>query len=96
MFGESDDENSPYIGSPWDSILSSSPSVEAENELKRRLQSSTRLMPEVEEVRARHCVVLTGLSSLATSLTQTPAAQGNVEYKLKLINPTPERFARAY
>ncbi|KAH7102819.1 hypothetical protein BKA62DRAFT_698909 [Auriculariales sp. MPI-PUGE-AT-0066] len=66
MFGESDDESNPHIGSPWDPLLSSSPS--AETELKRRLQSSSRLTPEVEE--------------------------GNVEYKLKLINPTPERFAR--
>jgi hypothetical protein len=48
MFGESDDESNPHIGSPWDPLLSSSPSVEVD--LKRRLQSSSRLTPEVEEV----------------------------------------------
>ncbi|EJD35441.1 hypothetical protein AURDEDRAFT_93093 [Auricularia subglabra TFB-10046 SS5] len=65
MFGESDSD-SPHVGSPWDSLLSSSASLEFE--LKHRLQRSCRLSPEIEE--------------------------GNVEYKLKLIDPTPERFAR--
>ncbi|KZV90640.1 hypothetical protein EXIGLDRAFT_837648 [Exidia glandulosa HHB12029] len=68
MFGEFDssDNEGPSVGSPWDSLLSSSPSPETED--KKKLQRSSRLTPEVEE--------------------------GNVEYKLKLIDPTPERFAR--
>jgi len=69
MFGESDSE-SPRVGSPWDSLISSSPpSNKAELEVKTRISEYLpKLVPEVE--------------------------YGNVEYKLRLLNPSQERFTR--
>jgi len=74
MFGESDSE-SPRVGSPWDSLLSSGASTPSSvsglsdpDPPKIYKLSLPKLVPEAEE--------------------------GNVEYKLQLIEPSPERFLR--
>lgn len=72
MFGESDSE-SPRVPSPWDSLISTSPSPSPPNSSQfthslSSVQLIPRLAPEADE--------------------------GNVEYKLQLLAPSPARFAR--
>jgi hypothetical protein len=78
MFGESDSE-SPRVPSPWDS-LSSAPSSPPKQ------QGIPKLVPEAEQVCLLSCLLI----RLITQLT----SQGNVEYKLQLLTPSPARFAR--
>jgi hypothetical protein len=61
MFGESDTGESPRVPSPWEAIISTSPSPSPPTTLPK-------LVPEAE--------------------------QGNIEYKLQLLSPSPARFAR--
>lgn len=61
MFGEDSAGESPPTPSPWDSLISISPSPIPPSPIPR-------LVPEIEE--------------------------GNVEYKLQLLNPSPARFTR--
>lgn len=81
MFGESESE-SPRVPSPWDLVLAPA-SVD-----KLYHRQDELLLPmltaEVEEV---------GTSSLVPMSFLT-FVQGNVEYKLHLINPSSTRFAR--
>ena len=70
MFGESESE-SPRVPSPWDSLMSISPSPPAKlirTPSPLPLELIPRLVPEADD--------------------------GNVEYKLQLLNPSPARFAR--
>jgi hypothetical protein len=72
MFGESDSE-SPRVPSPWDSLISTSPSPSPPTRSQTTPSSLSvelipRLVPEADE--------------------------GNVEYKLQLLAPSPARFAR--
>ena len=72
------DSESPRVPSPWDS-LTSAPSSPKQNGIPK-------LVPEAEEVSILSCLhnrLITWLSS-----------QGNVEYKLQLLSPSPGRFAR--
>lgn len=78
MFGESESE-SPRVPSPWDSLISISPTP----------------APTLNEY--------TPHASNTTNTTITPpqlpklvpeAEEGNVEYKLQLLSPSPSRFAR--
>lgn len=80
MFGESDSE-SPRVPSPWDS-LSSTPSPPNHN----RIQVIPKLVPEVEEASIHSCI--------PTCLITHLSSQGNVEYKLQLLSPSPARFTR--
>lgn len=82
MFGESDSE-SPRVPSPWDSLTSASPTPPMGRDAI--VQAIPRLTPEVEEVR--------GMPSFTYSSIFT-INQGNVEYKLQLLTPSPARFAR--
>jgi hypothetical protein len=81
MFGESESE-SPRVPSPWDLVITSA-SVD-----KLHYRQDELLLPklaaEVEEV---------GTSWLE-SMSFLICVQGNVEYKLHLINPSSSRFAR--
>jgi len=81
MFGESDSE-SPRVPSPWD-LLTSPPSSPPKH---NGTQGFPKLVPEAEEVSI--------FSSLLTRLATQPPSQGNVEYKLQLLSPSPARFAR--
>jgi len=74
MFGESDSE-SPRVGSPWDSLLSSGASTPSS-----LCAASDSDLPKVYKV------------SLPKLVPE--AEEGNVEYKLQLIEPSPERFLR--
>jgi hypothetical protein len=69
MFGESDSE-SPRVPSPWDSLISTSPSPSppTRSQFVPSPILVPRLVPEADE--------------------------GNVEYKLQLLAPSPARFAR--
>ncbi|TFK24554.1 hypothetical protein FA15DRAFT_669413 [Coprinopsis marcescibilis] len=73
MFGESESE-SPRVPSPWDNIISHSPSPappshgRTPSPLASELAAIPRLVPESDD--------------------------GNVEYKLQLLDPSPGRFAR--
>ncbi|KIM43419.1 hypothetical protein M413DRAFT_443360 [Hebeloma cylindrosporum] len=70
MFGESESE-SPRVPSPWDSLMSISPSPPvklARTPSPLPLELIPRLVPEADD--------------------------GNVEYKLQLLNPSAARFAR--
>ena len=78
MFGESDSE-SPRVPSPWDNLTSAPPTPPTGKD------AIPRLIPEVEEVRRS--------SPFAYILILT-INQGNVEYKLQLLTPSPARFAR--
>jgi len=82
MFGESDSE-SPRVPSPWDSLTSASPTPPMGRDAI--VQAIPCLIPEVEEVRR--------MPSFAYSSIFT-INQGNVEYKLQLLTPSPARFAR--
>ncbi|KAF9644265.1 hypothetical protein BDM02DRAFT_1046462 [Thelephora ganbajun] len=80
MFGE-DDSESPRVASPWDPFLASPSSRSVSSlELSSSLASCT---PGSAPTFPR------GIPKLVPE-----AEQGNVEYKLKLTNPTPARFAR--
>lgn len=80
MFGE-DDSESPRVASPWDPFLASPSSRSVSSlELSSSLASCT---PGSAPTFPR------GIPKLVPE-----AEQGNIEYKLKLINPTPARFAR--
>ncbi|KAF9788245.1 hypothetical protein BJ322DRAFT_618223 [Thelephora terrestris] len=80
MFGE-DDSESPRVASPWDPFLASPTSRSVSSlELSSSLASCT---PGSAPAFPR------GIPKLVPE-----AEQGNIEYKLKLINPTPARFAR--
>ena len=80
MFGESESE-SPRVPSPWDVVLSSSAPLDRVH----NHQEEPKLAAEVEEV----CPTIYLKDSPVTC-----AHQGNVEYKLHLINPSPTRFVR--
>ncbi|TFK34709.1 hypothetical protein BDQ12DRAFT_689427 [Crucibulum laeve] len=70
MFGESESE-SPRVPSPWDSLISSSPSSapnRAHTPSPLAAELIPRLVPESDD--------------------------GNVEYKLQLLSPSPARFMR--
>jgi len=80
MFGE-DDSESPRVASPWDPFLASPSSRSVSSlELSSSLASCTPGSPPTFP---------RGIPKLVPE-----AEQGNIEYKLKLINPTPARFAR--
>lgn len=81
MFGESESE-SPRVPSPWDFVLAPA-SVDKLYHRQDELLLP-KLAAEVEEVGATGFVIMTFLTFV----------QGNVEYKLHLINPSPTRFAR--
>ncbi|KAF7800156.1 hypothetical protein EIP86_011402 [Pleurotus ostreatoroseus] len=87
MFGE-DDTDSLRAPSPWDSFLSSSPEPASLEKSQHLRQSVPKLVPEVEEVR------LALLNVFMSMYLIVPFAQGNVEYKLKLTDISPARFAR--
>lgn len=78
MFGESDSE-SPRVPSPWDSLTPPSSSPPKHHGIPK-------LVPEADEVGI--------LSRLSPRLITWLSSQGNVEYKLQLLSPTPDRFAR--
>jgi len=81
MFGESESE-SPRVPSPWDLVL-----VPASVEKLHHRQDELllpKLSAEVDEVGASWLVPMSFLTFV----------QGNVEYKLHLINPSSTRFAR--
>ncbi|KDQ10707.1 hypothetical protein BOTBODRAFT_177988 [Botryobasidium botryosum FD-172 SS1] len=81
MFGESDSE-SPRLPSPWEALTPS---------------ASPRLTPTYNNASYGPAYVDLELNKyLAESIPRlTPEVEeGNVEYKLKLINPTPERFTK--
>ena len=81
MFGESESE-SPRVPSPWDLVLTPA-SVDKLYHRQDELLLP-KLAAEVEEVGCG-CLVPMPLLTLV---------QGNVEYKLHLINPSSTRFAR--
>jgi hypothetical protein len=84
MFGESDSE-SPRVPSPWDCLISTppSPAAMAHNDPTENIP---KLVPEAEEVSATQSPFIL--------LTVAPLFQGNIEYKLQLLSPSPARFAR--
>ena len=83
MFG--DDEECLRVPSPWDGFMPSTPSEVGSLEAHKPFKSGIpKLAPEVEEV----CLI----RSVAADLL--PVLQGNVEYKLKLTDISPARFAR--
>lgn len=80
MFGE-DDSESPRVASPWDPFLASPSS---------RSVSSLELSSSLAS-----CTPGSAPNFPMSIPKLVPEAdQGNIEYKLKLINPTPARFAR--
>jgi len=80
MFGE-DDSDSPRLTSPWDPFLASPSSRSVSSiELSSSLASSTPGTPSTFP---------SGIPKLVPEVEQ-----GNIEYKLKLIDPTPTRFDR--
>ena len=102
MFGE-DDSESPRVASPWDPFLASPSSRSVSSlELSSSLASCTpgpaptfprgipKLVPEAEQVMSAIVVIFKSLTFTVFDV----GSQGNIEYKLKLINPTPARFAR--
>jgi len=79
MFGEDDSDN-PRVASPWDPFLNSPSSRSVSSiELSSSLASSPGTPPTFPR----------GIPKLVPEVEQ-----GNIEYKLKLIDPTPTRFAR--
>jgi hypothetical protein len=88
LFGddEPDDLRAP---SPWDDFISTPPSEAGSLEIQRPLKNRVpKLAPEVEEVRSGE----TTNSRFSYRFHCLP--QGNVEYKLKLTDISPARFAR--
>jgi hypothetical protein len=81
MFGESESE-SPRVPSPWDLVLAPASVGKLYHQQDELLYS--KLAAEVEEVGASWHVPMSFLTFV----------QGNVEYKLHLINPSSTRFAR--
>ncbi|KAF8634049.1 hypothetical protein AX17_004313 [Amanita inopinata Kibby_2008] len=81
MFGESESE-SPRVPSPWDNLVSSSPSPLSRSPI--RTPSNPNLSPP-----QTHDPIHTILPRLVPE-----ADDGNVEYKLQLLSPSPSRFAR--
>ncbi|TFY78540.1 hypothetical protein EWM64_g5471 [Hericium alpestre] len=87
MFGESDSE-SPRVPSPWDPYISSASPVPPEKlSYSAEIGALPQLVAEHEEVRF---VSKSFHSNKAYSL----GCQGNVEYKLHLLNPSQARLAR--
>jgi hypothetical protein len=72
MFGESDSE-SPRLPSPWEALSSPSPSPAARNSPFSEATIEGELKKRLVESRPR---------------LVPEVEEGNVEYKLKLINPT--------
>jgi hypothetical protein len=81
MFGESESE-SPRVPSPWDLVLA--PASVGKLYHRQDELLLPKLAAEVEEVGASWHVPMSFLT----------VVQGNVEYKLHLINPSSTRFAR--
>jgi len=80
MFGE-DNSDSPRVASPWDPFLASPSSRSISSlEVSSSLASSAPGTPPTFP---------RGIPKLVPEIEQ-----GNIEYKLKLIDPTPTRFAR--
>ncbi|KAF8646754.1 hypothetical protein AX16_007068 [Volvariella volvacea WC 439] len=73
MFGEAESE-SPRVPSPWDSLMSQSPSSNS--------------------CRSRAAATPSPLSVELLPKLVPESDDGNVEYKLQLLNPSPSRFAR--
>lgn len=72
------ESESPRVGSPWEAIISNSGAGSP--------SSLLRLVPEAEEVRLQR-------TCIPASLNLT-ILQGNCEYKLQLLSPSPSRLAR--
>ena len=86
MFGESESE-SPRVPSPWDLLLSPDALDKVYHRQDELLFS--QLAAEVEEVGDRPDRFHNQCAHFCDFVLQ-----GNVEYKLHLINPSPARFAR--
>ncbi|EAU87064.2 GTP binding protein 2 [Coprinopsis cinerea okayama7 len=84
MFGESESE-SPRVPSPWDSLMSASASA----------STSTSPSPTPKFSRTHTPSPLASELALTSIPRLVPESDdGNVEYKLQLLNPSPARFAR--
>ncbi|KAL0959097.1 hypothetical protein HGRIS_014395 [Hohenbuehelia grisea] len=80
MFGE-DESESPRVPSPWDSLISTPPDSSAPSR-----QSPSPLGTSV--------TTSSSLAPMGVPKLVPEMEEGNIEYKLQLLNPSPARFAR--